>query len=91
MWPFLFYRAIPQWVDNHSDFKIEISPGNLGNGGPRGGKIMMNNEIGWRSRIAIIVPSPKWVVETWLNRTGPENVSIHTARMMTGSVSVDGL
>jgi len=52
----------------------------------------MDNEIGWRAKIGVIVPSPNWVVETWFNRVAPEGVSFHTAReMMTGKVSAEGL
>lgn len=49
----------------------------------------MNNEVGWRAKIGIIVPSANWVVETWFNRVAPKGVSFHAARMMMEKVNVD--
>lgn len=52
---------------------------------------MMNNEMGWRARIGVLVPSPNWVVEAWFNRVAPEGVSFHAARMHLGKVSTDAV
>lgn len=39
------------------------------------------NGDGWRARIGIVVPSVNTVMEPWAQRTVPEGVSLHFARM----------
>ncbi len=39
------------------------------------------NGDGWRARIGIVVPSVNTVMEPWAQRTVPEGISLHFARM----------
>jgi len=45
---------------------------------------------GWRARLALIIAHSNTVVEPEFNRLVPEGVSVHTARVRIGAISVAG-
>jgi len=52
---------------------------------------LLNNEIGWRAKVGLLVPSPNWVVETWFNNVAPEGVAFHASRMTLGEISPEAV
>ena len=52
---------------------------------------LLNNEIGWRAKVGLLVPSPNWVVETWFNNVAPQGVAFHVSRMSLGEISPEAV
>jgi len=52
---------------------------------------LLNNEIGWRAKVGLLVPSPNWVVETWFNNVAPQGVAFHASRMSLGEITPEAV